>query len=66
MTLPMLSGELHVITAGTEVLGEALDAQAVPRVTVDWRPPLPGTEDDLARVLADPRRAAANDRAVGG
>ncbi|GIH76693.1 DUF1116 domain-containing protein [Planobispora longispora] len=65
MTLPMLSGELHVITAGTEVLGEALDAQAVPRVTVDWRPPLPGTEDDLARVLADPRRAAANDRAVG-
>ncbi|MEV7006325.1 DUF1116 domain-containing protein [Streptosporangium sp. NPDC051022] len=65
MTLPMLSGEPRVITVGAEVLGEALDAQAVPRTGVDWRPPMPGTADDLARVLADPRRAAANDRAVG-
>ncbi|MBG0818044.1 DUF1116 domain-containing protein [Planomonospora sp. ID82291] len=64
MSLPLLSGEPHVITAGAAVLGEALDAQAVPRTAVDWRPPLPGTEDDLARVLADPRRAAANARAV--
>ncbi|GAA3440623.1 DUF1116 domain-containing protein [Planomonospora venezuelensis] len=65
MTLPMLSGEPRVVTAGADVLGRALDAQAVPRVAVDWRPPLPGTEADLARVLADPRRAAANARAVG-
>ncbi|GGL25983.1 YlbE family protein [Planomonospora parontospora] len=65
MSLPMLSGEPHVITAGAAVLGEALDAQAVPRTAVDWRPPLSGTEDDLVRVLADPRRAAANARAVG-
>ncbi|GIH90781.1 DUF1116 domain-containing protein [Planobispora siamensis] len=65
MTLPMLSGEPHVITAGADLLGEALDAQAVPRVRVDWRPPMPGTEDHLARVLADPRRAAANVRAAG-
>ncbi|GIH99722.1 DUF1116 domain-containing protein [Planobispora takensis] len=65
MTLPMLSGEPQVITAGADLLGEALDAQAVPRVRVDWRPPMPGTEDHLARVLADPRRAAANARAAG-
>ncbi|SNS18165.1 Protein of unknown function [Streptosporangium subroseum] len=65
MTLPMLSGEPEVITVGADVLGEALDAQAVPRVRVDWRPPMPGTDDDLARVLADPRRTGANETAVG-
>ncbi|MFJ2029874.1 DUF1116 domain-containing protein [Streptosporangium sp. NPDC087985] len=65
MTLPMLSGEPQVITVGAEMLGEALDAQAVPRVGVDWRPPMPGTAGDLARVLADPRRVRANETAVG-
>ncbi|OUC79305.1 DUF1116 domain-containing protein [Streptosporangium minutum] len=65
MTLPMLSGEPQVITVGAELLGEALDAQAVPRVGVDWRPPMPGTAGDLARVLADPRRVRANETAVG-
>ncbi|WP_436762126.1 DUF1116 domain-containing protein [Streptosporangium sp. V21-05] len=65
MTLSMLSGEPEVITVGADVLGEALDAQAVPRVRVDWRPPMSGTEADLARVLADPRRVRANETAVG-
>ncbi|WP_326641994.1 DUF1116 domain-containing protein [Streptosporangium sp. NBC_01755] len=65
MTLTMLSGEPEVITVGADVLGEALDAQAVPRTRVDWRPPMPGTEADLARVLADPRRGRANKTAVG-
>ncbi|MEU4533982.1 DUF1116 domain-containing protein [Streptosporangium sp. NPDC023825] len=65
MTLSMLSGEPEVITVGADVLGEALDAQAVPRVRVDWRPPMPGTEADLSRVLADPRRVRANETAVG-
>ncbi|GII92093.1 hypothetical protein Ssi02_23240 [Sinosporangium siamense] len=60
----MLSGDLQVITVGAGLLGEAVDAQAVPRVGVDWRPPLPGTEAAIARVLADPRRAAANETAV--
>jgi Protein of unknown function (DUF1116) len=27
---------------------------------VDWHPPYPGTENDLVRILADPRRADAN------
>ncbi|MEU0486601.1 DUF1116 domain-containing protein [Streptosporangium sp. NPDC006013] len=65
MTLTMLSGEPEVITVGAGVLGEALDAQAVPRTRVDWRPPMPGTEADLVRVLADPRRGRANETAVG-
>ncbi|GAA0831441.1 DUF1116 domain-containing protein [Streptosporangium amethystogenes subsp. fukuiense] len=65
MTLTMLSGEPEVITVGADLLGEALDFQAVPRTRVDWRPPMPGTEADLARVLADPRRGRANETAVG-
>ena len=36
-----------------------------PTVTrVDWRPPMPGTEDDLATVALDPLRADANARAL--
>lgn len=58
-------GEPRVITVGAGALGEALDAQAVRRVGVDWRPPMPGTAGDLARVLADPRRVRANETAVG-
>ncbi|WP_169949489.1 DUF1116 domain-containing protein [Microbispora sp. H11081] len=65
MTLSMLYGEPRVITVGAQVLGEALDLQAVPRCEVDWRPPLPGTAAALARVLADPRRESANATAVG-
>ncbi|MGI5156140.1 DUF1116 domain-containing protein [Microbispora sp. CA-102843] len=65
MTLSMLYGEPRVITVGAQVLGEALDRQAVPRREVDWRPPLPGTSTALARVLADPRRESANATAVG-
>lgn len=54
----------HVITVGVSLLEEALDAQAVPTTRVAWRPPLPGTEQALAKVLADPRRSAANERAA--
>ncbi|GLX03623.1 DUF1116 domain-containing protein [Microbispora sp. NBRC 16548] len=65
MTLSMLYGEPRVITVGAQVLGEALDRQAVPRWEVDWRPPLRGASAALARVLADPRRESANATAVG-
>jgi hypothetical protein len=54
----------HVTTVGTEVLAEALDAQAVGVTRVDWRPPMPGTEADLTTVALDPLREAANRRAV--
>jgi hypothetical protein len=53
-----------VVATGLELFAAALTAQAVPVVAVDWRPPPPGTEEPLARVAADPRRAEANRVAV--
>ncbi|MCW2940431.1 MAG: hypothetical protein JWN00_3416, partial [Actinomycetia bacterium] len=61
----LLSRELRVVTAGAPVLAEALAEQAVPVEVVDWRPPPPGTEAALARVLTDPRHAAADATAAG-
>lgn len=55
----------RVITVGAGLFDEALRAQAVPTVPVEWRPPLPGTGEALTTVLADPRRRAANELAVG-
>ncbi|MCF6471749.1 DUF1116 domain-containing protein [Nonomuraea sp. MG754425] len=60
----LLSAPPRVITVGAGLLDEALRAQAVPTTPVAWRPPLPGTAADLARVLADPRRQQANELAV--
>ncbi|RAY13018.1 hypothetical protein DPM19_21155 [Actinomadura craniellae] len=54
----------RIVATGTAVLAEALAQQAVPVETVDWSPPPPGTEDLLARVLGDPRRADADATAV--
>ncbi|HET8603109.1 MAG TPA: DUF1116 domain-containing protein [Marmoricola sp.] len=53
-----------VVTVGVDHLAEAVTAQAVPVTRVDWRPPMPGTEDDLACVAADPLRREANERAL--
>lgn len=53
-----------VVTTGVPLLADAVDAQGVPVTRVDWRPPMPGTRDDLATVAADPLRADANRRAV--
>ncbi|TDD76547.1 DUF1116 domain-containing protein [Actinomadura rubrisoli] len=60
----LLSREPRVVTAGVEVLADALERQAVPVEAVDWRPPPPGTEAALAAVLGDPGHADANARAV--
>ena len=56
--------ELNVATAGAEFFAEMLRAQAVAVTGVDWQPPMPGTRNDLERVLADPRRPQANRLAV--
>ncbi|GAA2853217.1 hypothetical protein GCM10020220_048130 [Nonomuraea rubra] len=61
----LLTSSPRVITVGAGLLDEALRAQAVPTAPVAWRPPLPGTAEALATVLADPRRQAANELAVG-
>ncbi|HSR25530.1 MAG TPA: DUF1116 domain-containing protein, partial [Candidatus Eisenbacteria bacterium] len=62
---PLLDAEPRVVSAGVSLFADALTAQAVPVQAVDWRPPMEGTEDDLAVVMADSRRDAANRTAVG-
>ncbi len=54
----------RVVTVGADLLAEAVAGQAVTVERVDWRPPMTGTEDDLAAVAADPRRNDANRQAV--
>jgi hypothetical protein len=66
--MELLSAEPRVITAGVSLFSDALAAQAVDVVPVDWRPP----SDDphgrlgiaLAQVMADPRRPEANATAI--
>lgn len=63
MTAPLrglLQAEPVVAAAGVSLFADALRDQAVPVTEVDWQPPMPGTEADLARVMGDPRRIDAN------
>ncbi len=53
-----------VVSAGADLFAEAVAAQAVPVERVDWRPPMSGTENDLATLALDPLRRDANARAV--
>lgn len=53
-----------VVNVGADLLADAVADQAVRVSRVDWRPPMEGTEADLAAVAADPRRREANERAV--
>ena len=59
----LLTREPRTVTAGAAVLTQALQDQAAVVEAVDWRPPR-GSADALARVVADPRREAANATAV--
>jgi len=54
----------HVVSAGADLFADAVAEQAVAVTRVDWRPPMPGTEADLAVVAADPLRRDANERAL--
>jgi hypothetical protein len=60
----MILSEPRVVAVGATALADALRAQAADHLRLDWRPPPPGTEDDLVRVAADPRRVDANETAV--
>ena len=60
----LLSGEPQVVAAGADLFADAVAAQAVPVQRVLWRPPVEGTDADLARVMGDPRRAQANQTAL--
>ena len=53
-----------VVSVGADLLAQAVADQAVDVTRVDWRPPMPGTEADLATVALDPARSAANAAAL--
>jgi hypothetical protein len=53
-----------VITVGAPTLDEAVAAQGVPTVPVEWRPPPPGSAAAVAEVTADTRLAQANRTAI--
>jgi len=56
----LLTNDPVVATSGVGLFADALRDQAVAVTETDWQPPMDGTEDDLAAVLADRRRVAAN------
>lgn len=60
----MNSPAAGIASAGASIFADALDSQAVPVTRVDWRPPMAGTDQDLATVATDPLRTAANQRAA--
>src|SRR5262249_21977570 len=60
----LLRRQPELIAAGIALLADAAANQGAQVSRVDWAPPMPGTESDLAVVLADQRRAAANELAV--
>jgi hypothetical protein len=53
-----------VVTAGLGLFTDSLTAQAAEVTPVAWRPPMPGTDEALATLAADPRTAVANAEAV--
>jgi hypothetical protein len=61
----LLRREPRVISAGLSLFADAVAQQGTPVTRVDWAPPMPGTQEDLATVIADPRRQPANELAVG-
>ncbi|WP_028637139.1 DUF1116 domain-containing protein [Nocardioides sp. URHA0032] len=59
-----MSTPTAVVNVGADLFADAVEDQAVPVTRVDWRPPMEGTEADLAAVAADPLRRTANERAL--
>jgi hypothetical protein len=55
---------MTVVSVGLDLLADAVASQAADVTRVDWRPPLPDTEDDLTTVALDPIRAEANAQAL--
>ena len=59
-----MSAPATVVSVGADLFATAVADQAVPVTSVDWRPPMPGTEADLAVVATDPLRRSANEQAL--
>ncbi len=60
----LLDGPPRVVTAGVELFETTLAAQGVEVVPVDWRPPVDGLAEEVARIVADPRTEEANRTAL--
>jgi len=55
---------MSVVGVGLDLLADAVERQAADVTRVDWRPPLPGTEGDLATVVLDADRPDADASAL--
>lgn len=60
----LLTTEPAVAAAGVDLFAQALRDQAVAVTAVEWQPPMAGTDADLATVMGDTRREAANAEAL--
>ena len=54
----------RIVSVGADLFADAIESQAAEVDRVTWRPPMDGTEADLATVATDPLRADANARAL--
>jgi len=54
----------QVVTAGAAMFADALAAQMATPRQVNWAPPVPGSETDLAAIAADPRTHLATAESV--
>ncbi len=59
-----LGNRLEVVNIGVELFADALAAQGLEPVRVEWQPPAEGMGAELWATLSDPRIDAANARAV--
>jgi hypothetical protein len=60
----LLAAEPDVVTVGAELFADALRDQGVTVTSVEWRPPVGGTQEALATVIGDARREEANATAL--
>jgi hypothetical protein len=60
----LLGRDITVAAVGVSLFADALRVQAVSVIEAAWQPPVPGTALGLSRVIADPRRDAANAEAL--
>ncbi|MCW2780516.1 MAG: hypothetical protein JWR35_965 [Marmoricola sp.] len=59
-----MSSPSRVVNVGADMFADAIADQATEVQRVDWRPPMVGTEADLATVAGDPLRRDANAEAL--
>ncbi|MDH5373547.1 MAG: DUF1116 domain-containing protein, partial [Acidimicrobiia bacterium] len=60
----LLNDELNVVTAGVEILTQALVDQAATTAAIDWRPPAAGTEAALDTITSHGLTRSANETAI--